>query len=240
VIVVGPRMEIPDSVQLIVDGTIALGKAGAVTIALRLRNPVDGVVLDTLSATALGLAKIDRAAAELSSRILPLVSDRLAKLQRPAPADDRARAAPPRPAAVERPMLIAVSEAGRTPSPLHQALDAALPPWARAHRRTVEPRPPGQLEPTAAANTVAASTSDLAIGFSILDYAAEGGAVPMARARVRVRIADAQRVRFDRVVATDTVIGERGLAPAELAARVAREVLAILRPHLRQCVPGWP
>lgn len=239
VIVIGPRMDVPDSVRLIVDGTISLGKASAVTISLRLRNPVDGVVLETLSATALGLAKIDSAAAELSSRILPLVRDRLAAIQRPAaPAD--ARPAPPRVAAVDRPMLVAVSDAGRAGAPLHAALDAALVPWAHAHHRTVVPRPPGQLEPKAAASTVAASETDLAIGFWVLEYAVEPGAVAMARARVRVRIADAQRVRFDRVVATDTVIGERGLVPAELAARVAREVLAILRPHLRRSVPGWP
>jgi hypothetical protein len=61
----------------------------------------------------------------------------------------------------------------------------------------------------------------------------------MARARVRVWIADASAVVFDRVVVTDTVVGDKGLAPPELAARVAREVLAILRPHLRRQVPSW-
>jgi hypothetical protein len=56
---------------------------------------------------------------------------------------------------------------------------------------------------------------------------------------VRVQISDARKVVFDRVVATDTVLGERGMAPPELAARVAREVLAIVRPHLRRSVPAW-
>jgi hypothetical protein len=44
---------------------------------------------------------------------------------------------------------------------------------------------------------------------------------------------------FDRVVVTDTVVGDKGVAQPELAARVAREVLAILRPHMRRRVPSW-
>jgi hypothetical protein len=241
VIVVGPRMEVPDTVRLIVDGTIALGKASTVTIALRLRNPVDGVVLETLSATAQGLAKIDGAAAELSSRILPLVRDRLAAIQHAGPPEDRGRTAPPRAAPeAERPLLVAVDAGRPGHAALAAAIDGELAGWARARHRTVERREPGPLDRKTMTRTVAASDTDLAVGFWILDYAPEAGAVPMARARVRVRIADAQRVRFDRVVATDTVVGERGLAPAELAARVAREVLAILRPHLRRSVPGWP
>jgi energy-converting hydrogenase Eha subunit H len=61
----------------------------------------------------------------------------------------------------------------------------------------------------------------------------------MARARIRVQLTDARSVVFDRIVVTDTVVGENGIAPAELAARVAREVLVILRPHLRRSVPLW-
>src|SRR5262245_65807930 len=80
-------MAVPDRARLIVDGTIALGKASAVTISLRIRNTIDGVVLETLSATAPGLAKIDRAAAELSARILPILRDKLAALRKPPPQD---------------------------------------------------------------------------------------------------------------------------------------------------------
>ncbi len=61
----------------------------------------------------------------------------------------------------------------------------------------------------------------------------------MARARVRVRVADTSEVLFDRVVITDTVLGDKGSGPQELAARVAREVLAILRPHMRRRVRSW-
>jgi hypothetical protein len=61
----------------------------------------------------------------------------------------------------------------------------------------------------------------------------------MARIRVRVQVTNASAVVFDRVVATDTVVGERNLSVAEMAARVCREVLAILRPHVRRSVPSW-
>ena len=59
VVVVGPKMAVPERARLIIDGTIALGKASAVTISIRIRNTLDGMILETLSATAPGLAKID-------------------------------------------------------------------------------------------------------------------------------------------------------------------------------------
>ncbi|HEU4726764.1 MAG TPA: hypothetical protein VFT22_02715, partial [Kofleriaceae bacterium] len=108
VVVVGPRMAVPERARLIIDGTISLGKASAVTISLRIRDPLDGKVLDTLSATAPGLAKIDSAAAELSARILPIIRDKLAAL-RPRSSDDRdhgrvIQAVPP---AADRAVLVA-------------------------------------------------------------------------------------------------------------------------------------
>jgi len=241
VVVVGPRTPVPERARLIIDGTIALDKARAVTISLRIRSTLDGIVLETLSATAPGLARIDSAAAELSARVLPLVRDRLAAVQRPAPpADDRGRALPRRPVASDQ-VLVAVSDATSPPGAglLLGALDAAVADWTRAHHREPRKLDPARLAPRLAAATVVASGTDLAIGFWILGYAAEPGAVPMARARVRVRISDAGAVRFDRVVVTDTVLGDKGLSPSELAARVAREVLAILRPHMRRSVPSW-
>lgn len=246
VVVVGPRTAVPDRARLIIDGTIALGKASAVTIALRIRSTVDGVVLETLSATAPGLAKIDSAAAELYARILPIVRDRLAALHR-APADDHGRVvqarppASPRPPGADRPVLVAVAD-GRGPGsadPLLGALDSAARDWVRAHHRDTRKLDPGKLDPRIAVNSVAAGGADLAIGFWILGYAPEPGPPPMARARVRVQITDASAIVFDRVLVTDTVVGDNLLPAPELAARVAREVLAILRPHMRRHVAGW-
>ncbi|HEX2686837.1 MAG TPA: hypothetical protein VHN14_09465 [Kofleriaceae bacterium] len=242
VVVVGPRMAVPERARLIIDGTIALGKTNAVTISIRIRNTLDGMVLATLSATAPGLAKIDGAAAELAARVVPSVHDKLAALERSPDHHDHGRVVQtPRPPVADRVVLVAVSDAttARNHDPLFGALDAAVAEWTRAHHHPPQKIDPGKLEGRLVARTIAASGSDLAIGLWILGYTPEAGELPMARARVRVQIADASAVRFDRVVVTDTVLGDRGLSQADLAARVAREILAILRPHLRRHVPWW-
>jgi len=244
VVVVGPKMAVPDGALLIVDGTITLGKASAVTIALRVRSALDGQVLKSLSATAPGLAKIDGAAADLSARALPLVQDLLVTVRKASPAPPEhgsVRVIPPVRAAPSPVVLVAVAERTHDAAhaPLVAALSAAIEPWAHAAQR--EPRiiDAAQLDAKRAVPTVRASGAGLAVGFWILDYAPEAGALPMARARVRVQITDAATVVFDRVVVTDTVLGDKGLAPAELAARVAREILAILRPHLLRGAAAW-
>jgi hypothetical protein len=56
---------------------------------------------------------------------------------------------------------------------------------------------------------------------------------------VRLRIADATQVVFERVIRTDTIVGDRDITEAALAGRVAREVLAIANAQLRREVPGW-
>jgi hypothetical protein len=242
-----PRDLPPDRARLIIDGTIALGKASAVTISLRIRSKVDGVVLETLSATAPGLAKIDGAAAELSARILPIVRDKLAALRKPP--DDHGRVVqvrPPartEPAAVpsDRPVLVAIADLRRPAGTgvLLGAFDTAVAGWVRARGREVRKLDPGKLDPKVAAQSVAAEGGGVAFGFWVLDYEQDAAPLPMARARVRVQITDASAVLFDRVIATDTVVGEKGLPVVELAGRVAREVLAILHPHVRRMVASW-
>jgi hypothetical protein len=253
VVVVGPKMAVPDRARLIVDGTIALGKASAVTISLRIRSTVDGVVLETLSATAPGLARIDGAAAELSARILPIVRDKLAALRTPGgaaagnprdvPARDHGRVVQVRePSAVppDRPVLVAIADlrpAGT--GVLLGAFDTAVADWVRAHGRELRKLDPAKLDPRVAAKSVAASGGGMAFGFWVLGYEQDQAPLPMARARVRVQITDASAVLFDRVIATDTVVGDKGMSVAELTGRVAREVLAILRPHVRRAVAAW-
>lgn len=240
VVVVGPRMAVPDNARLIIDGTIALGKASSVTISLRIRNRRDGVLLRKapLTATAPSLAKIDGAAAELSAQLLPIVRDLLAAL--PPEFEDHGRVVEVHPApAPDRPVLVAIAGAASDPGPLRGALQAAVADWTRAHHRVPRNTDPAKL--TAA--TLTAAGADLAIGFSILEWSVEQPSDPrqpaMARARVRVQITGPRAVVFDRVVATDTVLGDPGRGQPELAARVAGEVLAILRPHMRRSVPSW-
>lgn len=245
VVVVGSKMAVPEHVRLIIDGTVGLGKASAITISIRIRSTLDGKILETLSASAPGLAQIDGAATELATRVVPTIQDKLAALQREAqPPDDHEHgrvSQTPRPPRTDRIVLVATADVTRVSvgAPLLGALDAAASEWLRAHHRQLQKLDPSKLDPRLASKAVTAGAADLAIGFWILDYKPEAGALPMARARVRVRIADPSAIVFDRVVVTDTVLGEQGLSPPELAARVAREVLAILRPHLRRHVPSW-
>lgn len=243
VVVVGPKMAVPASARLIIDGTIAAGKASAVTISLRVRLTADGHVLDTLQATAPGLAKIDGAAADLSARVLPLVRDRLASLRRPKTEHGEIHAGSPpmviSAAPPDRPLVVATHVVRAPDAALRAALDTELIAWAADHHRTLERREASALDGQNAPSTISAARADLAVAFWILSYAPEPGEVPMARARVRVRIADASAVLFDRVVVTDTVLGDKGLTPAGLALRTARELLAILRPHLARSAPSW-
>src|SRR5262245_21447863 len=77
VVVVGPKMAVPERAKLIVDGQITATKQDAVVLSLRIRNPVDGTTLSTTQASAQGLQNIDKAAAELSAKLLPLVKTQI-------------------------------------------------------------------------------------------------------------------------------------------------------------------
>ena len=137
VVVLGPRMAVPDRTGLIIDGTIAQGKGSAVTISLRIRRADGGALTrKSLAASAPGLAKIDGAAAELSAQLLPAVRELLAAL--PRESDDHGRILEARPVpAPDRPVLVAVAGAshGADPGPLRGALQSAVTDWTRAHHR---------------------------------------------------------------------------------------------------------
>ncbi len=248
VVVVGPRMLVPDRAKLIVDGTIRSEKT-AVVLTIRVRNPSDGTVLQTLISAAPTLANIDRAAAELSARVLPFVRDKLVALAaQPAPAGPlREPIAPTQPGASARPaikpVLVGVgvgASASATVEPLRAALAIAAPAWVLEHERPATVVDAAALARATATKTVAESAADRALGFEILAYRVIPGIVPLARARVRVRIAGSSAIVFDRIVVTDTVVGDRAMSAAALAERVAREVLAIAHPHVRRQVVGWP
>lgn len=239
VVVVGAKMDPPADARLIVDGTLATEKGGVV-LSMRIRNPREGTVLDTLSATAPGLAQIDKAAADLSARVVPVVRERLAAL----PADRgtepvRAPPGPPR-GAPQRTLLVGIASLTAA-EPLRAALADAALRWTAVARREPRQVDVRELGARVAPRAVAAANAERAIAFEILGYSIKTRReVPLARARVRVRISDASAVVFERVVATDTIVGERKMAPDVLAARVAQEVLDILRPHMRRAVSPWP
>lgn len=239
VVVVLPKMGVPDSAKLIVGGTITAGKGGAIELALHVRDPKIPTPLRTLHATAPSLEALEKTTADLAQKVLAVVRDKLAELAKPPePVDPSTRPPPDRPALpVAKPLLVAVG--AKQPGALSTALDAAVSKWVLANHRTRMATELAALGAKTAPKTVAASSADLAIAFEVLSYKLWGKTVPMATARVRVRVADAAQVLFDRVIVTDTVVGDRGMAVDAVAERVAREVLAIARPHVRKVVPGW-
>jgi hypothetical protein len=239
VVVIGPKMAVPKRVKLIVDGTIK-NKGDAVVLAIRVRNRADGTVLEPLESTAPTLPAIDKAAADLAVRLLPIVRDGLAALHR---GTDRGTVTEVRqlPLAPQlQPLLVAISGQGAPTSELLRlGLVAAVDPWVRANRREPRPIDATKLATKLATRTVAESGVDRAVLFEVHSYDVEQQAVPLARARVRVRIASAGKIQFDRVIVTDTIVGDRGMTAQALVERVAAEVLAILRPHIRRAVPAW-
>jgi hypothetical protein len=237
VVVVGPKMAVPERARLIVDGTITAGKTDTVSLTLRIRDRSAGTVLDTLTATAPSLTTIDSAAIDLAGRALPATKKWLASFHRPTdhvvqPTKVPTVVAPP------APLLVAVGGEGAG-KPLHVALIESTKAWAHAHHREARAIDLGSFARDQAVKTVAGSGTDLGISFDVLGYTVVPGSVPMARARVRVRIADGSHVAFDRVIVTDTVVGDRGLAPDAFVARVGREVLEIVQPNMRRAIPAW-
>ncbi|CAN5875891.1 hypothetical protein BH11MYX3_BH11MYX3_49320 [soil metagenome] len=234
VVVVGPKASVPDRAKLIVDGTISANKADLVVLSLRVRNPVDGTTLATTQATAQGLPNIDKAAAELSAKLLPIVKTRLEAMHKPVerPPPDRhvAVVAPAAPLPV---ILILTAET--SDEPLRAALATAIEPWAKQSNHAITSTGPKNT-PLA----VKHAGAELGLAFRIQSYEVdEEAAIHTARARVRVQIGDPVGVLFDRVVITDTVVGDKGISSDALAARTAREVLEIVRPHIRRLVSTW-
>jgi len=251
VVVVGPHSAVPERARLVVDGTIT-GKGQAIIVTLRVRDRKTGAGLDKLESTAPSLNDLDRVTADLSGRLLPVVRDHLAAVDQPRPeALHEVKPAPSvatAPAALA-PMLAAVSifpaPTGASPcEPLRAALDGAVASWARAHHREPTAIEGPKLSRDVAVKTLDASADDLAVSFVIFAYVVDKGAIPLAHARVRLRVVHkthgAGEIVFDRVIVTDSVVGEKGIAPDALAARTAREVLAIAEPNLRRALGSWP
>ncbi len=248
VVVVGAKMAVPETADLIVDGSIRAAKARkgeTVTLALRIRDPHDGTVLEQLPPVTSPLDDIDKAAATLSVSIVPSVRTQLAKLATsPAVTKPPVEARTPDVKVEQAPSVaVAISMVGRASAAvqlLRAGLDVEVTAWTRAHGREVKLVDGHALEKNSQApKNVAEADADLGIALHVLGFAITPGKIPMARARVRVRFIDREQVRFDRVVVTDTIVGDRSITPEAFASRAAREVLAIVQPNLRRAVATW-
>lgn len=242
--VIGAKMAVPDSAKLIVDGTIAAGKKNEIVLTLRIRNPVDGVTLATVSSTAAGIANIDKAASDVSARLMTVLRERLAAMKpvdTKQPDNGNVHQIETPPAPELKPVLAVVTMRGDNQNdPLRAALTLQLDAQLRRVYRTPQLVDPAKMTAALATRTVAESRLDLGMLLEVSAYSVEiEDGVPIARAHVRVRVTDAVEMLFDRIIVTDSVVGEKNMSMAELAARVAREVLDIARPHLKRKVKAW-
>jgi hypothetical protein len=164
------------------------------------------------------LDHLDKAAAELSARVVPSVKAQLEALAKARAAETKpveSEPVPPRETVPPLPSVTATVIAHGQAASLVQLRDALGPEvtaWAAMRHDAVT------------------------VTFDVLTFSIERGSVPMARARVRVEIKVSGEKRFDRIVRTDTIVGDRGATPDELAARTAREVLAIVQPNYRRAL----
>lgn len=241
VVVVEAKMAIPDGTKLVVAGSIT-GKGTAVVLGVQVRNPADGTVTDKLEEPAANVAGIGKAAAKLAERLAPVVKARLEVLRKVVVVPDRKPPPDVRPQVALPVILLGVGvsmNASLIVEPFRQALIDSVNRTLRANQRQPSPVDASTLGAQLAVQTVATARASRGIVFEILDYAIEPGMIPLVRARVRVRIADGTQVQFDEVLATDTIVGDKLSPPAVLAFRTAREIMTILRPHLRKLEPQW-
>ncbi len=241
VVVVEAKMAVPSNAKLVIDGSI-VSKGTAVLLGIRVRNPIDGIVTDKLEEPAANVAAISKAAAKLSERLLPVVRARLEIVRKAVP-DPVSNRTVPRPRTDADPvMLLGIGvpmNASLLFEPFRRAMIDGVTTTIRGSHRLPTPVDASTLGKQLAPQTVASARASRGIVFEILDYTIEPSVIPLVRARVRVRIADPSQVLFDRVLSTDTVVGDRRIPADVLAARVTREILTILRPHIRKLEPQW-
>jgi hypothetical protein len=224
VVVVGAKSSVPEGAQLIVDGTIT-AKGKTVTLTLRIRDPRDGSTLESLPAATSPLVSIDKAAADLTGKLVPAVQAQLQNQQKPVPTEpERKPEVVTPPPAAQLPALN-VSVSILKPNPALQLLSSAFPheldAWATHHGRHVD------------------MTGSSQIQFELMTFSITPGRIPLAKARVRMRVYDGAKVKFDRIIHTDTIVGDRDITEQAFAERAAREVLLIANPNLKRTLADW-
>jgi hypothetical protein len=251
VVVVGAKMAVPAQAKLIVDGNIK-AKGQSVTLELRIRDAKDGATLERLPPSSGQLMNIDKVAAEASAKVVPAVKTELEELAKKAAAaaatnDNPPDKQPDRPVVPTGPtipvLVVAVSasgNAGPAALQLQNALRTESQSWAREHAHTANVIEPALVvNKNAAPGAVESAGGEFGIALDVLAVQLWPGRIPMARARVRLRVISRDGFRFDRVIHTDTIVGDRQISEAEFSARVAREVLSIAHPNIRRTMSTW-
>ncbi|HUS27041.1 MAG TPA: hypothetical protein VMZ53_00975 [Kofleriaceae bacterium] len=251
VVVVGAKMAVPAQAKLIVDGTIK-AKGQTVTLELRIRDARDGSTLESVPPSSGALMNIDKVAAESAARVVPAVKNELEVLAKKA-ADAAANVAkqPDRdpvpdttPAGPQEPVVVvgisAQGNGGAAGQLLLSGLRDEISGWAQHHAHTVNPVEPALFDSkNSAPGVVSSNGGEFGMSLHVITLQIWPGRVPMARARVRLRVVSRERIVFDRVIHTDTIVGDPEISEAQFAARVARDVLRIAHANLKRTTSNW-
>jgi hypothetical protein len=229
VVVVSAGATPPSRARVVIDGTIAGGAKGAVTLTVRVRDADKGVVVTTLDATAPELTALDHAAADLAARLLPAVKAQLA-------AHDAITSAPPPPPHVVEPPHVPTVRRPSLPAAFAYggSLDPDFPAAAAAEvaRALVERTGHVAVDaPRAPDGKPIDVPFEIAVVIERYELIQDG--VWTARATARVRWIDGRgKTLVDRVVHTDTLVGARTDDRAAMLRYVDAQLVQIVAPHL--------
>jgi len=191
----------------------------------------------------------EQAAADLSTGAVPAVRSHLAALAKAAkPANpvnppDGPPVDPRTPPVATLPAVVTSVASPRPATPALELLAVGLadelPHWGLTHKREARKVEPEKMSRAAAIRTVQEANADVGVALEVLSFTVQPGEIPLGRARVRVRIIHKGTILFERVVRTDTIVGDKNITEQAMAARTGREVLAIANAQLRRLVAGW-
>ncbi len=235
VVVVGAQMAVPAEAVLVIEGSLVSARR-KVKVELRLRTLDSRTPLATVSSKEVALEAIDRAASEVADALLPRLQrelEALASAHRP-PAPPPPESSPaPVSAPVLQPALLAVVAPGAALTMREAFIEqmrsaAAVLPGATYETRTA---PLSDVSPASVMAMSAAASGALTLAFDVRELVVADRGVFVGGVKVRVLVARAGRIIFDRQLTTDMVVGARKGNLEGLLALVAREVVTILRPR---------
>jgi len=243
--VVSSTAPVPSKARLVIDGRIVRGDGDTVLIEARVRDPAIGKIVAEVSATAPTLTRIDEAAAALAQQLAAVLRDGIAaqdEAARPKPrVDPEPVEGDPTPApAVKvdgRPIaLVAVRSAvsrGQDDPELIPLLRVGAGRLAGliGHQASEVSEPPTAADTPA---TLITGKAKLLVVIDLLAISYGEGGVITARARARVRVADASGVVFERTVRTATLVGGRGDRRDAVARAAIDQLVDIAMPRVRE------
>ena len=231
---------VPAIIDLVVDGRINKMSGGRIRLEARIRDAAVSRIVGSVSAKPRPLIEIDEAAAELAASLEPLIR----AWRREQPRDPyRLVLEQSQPRVESRtPLLVILRATG-------SAADGAIPvqeqasqaAYAFADRLGIESIARtdalGDVNRVKVANVVRSTGARFGLTLRIEKVSYDFRGVLSARGRARIRLIDRDgEVRFETMVSTDTVVGDRGDRHSALVYMVAEQALDIAAPRLRKAL----